>query len=92
VHFTTDLGTFQEADSGTPTRADVTVDGSGKAVAHLVATASRLGTINLKVSASVDGKEPSASATVPLKPSGGLAASVSFSCQHQNIARSSRPG
>jgi hypothetical protein len=85
VHFKTNLGTFTQAQAGTPTLADVTEGGDRKAVATLTAPRQGWGTITLTASASMGGKEPSASVTLPLQPSGGLAASLSFTCQHQNV-------
>jgi len=85
VHFKTTLGTFTQAQSGTPTLADVTVGADGTAVATLVAPRQGWGTVILTASASVGGKEPSATATLPLRASGGLAVSISFTCQRQNI-------
>jgi hypothetical protein len=85
AHFTTDLGSFKDSEPGTPGRASIAVDSSGKAVATLIAPRQGWGSVNLGVSASIDGKEPSAATSLTLKPSGGLANNISFTCQHQNI-------
>ena len=84
VHFTTSAGTFKESSSGAPLLADVQVTG-GVATASLVPPRQGWGEVKITASASVDGLTPTDSKTLPLSPAGGLAASLSFTCQHQNI-------
>ena len=84
VKFKTTLGTFKEAEAGTPDLATVMSSG-GAAVATLIAPRQGFGTITVTASVSLDGVEPSKTVTVPLSPRGGPAAALSFTCQHQNI-------
>ena len=73
------------AAAGTPTLIDATTQG-GTASATMTSPRQGFGTVLFTVSYSSQGKEPSASVTIPLKPAGALpAGSLSFVCDHQNI-------
>jgi hypothetical protein len=93
VHFTLlvqggvpDQPTYAAWDgaTGTPTKIDVTAS-QGVATATVKAPRQGFGTILFTVSFSSQGKEPIATATITLSPSGGPAASLTFICQHQNV-------
>ena len=84
VHFKTTLGTWDGA-TGTGDLIDVQSDGTGKAIATMSAPRQGWGTMQITASVSLQGKEPSASVSVPLVPAGGAASSLTFVCQHQNI-------
>jgi hypothetical protein len=75
---------WDNADPGTPANVDATST-QGTASATLKAPRQGFGTIKFTASFSSQGKEPSASVTVPLSPAGGPATSISFVCEHQNI-------
>jgi hypothetical protein len=84
VHFTTTVGTFKESLAGTPLVADIAASG-GIATANLVPPRQGWGQVAITAAASLDGKQVSASATLPLIPAGGAANTLSFRCLHQNI-------
>jgi hypothetical protein len=93
VHFTLqvlggvpDQPTYAAWDgaTGAPTKIDVTAS-QGTATATVKAPRQGFGTILFTVSFSSQGKEPSATTTIALAPSGGPAANLSFTCQHQNV-------
>ena len=84
VHFKATLGSWDGA-TGAGDQIDVQSDGNGKAIATMSAPRQGFGAIQITVSVSLQGKEPSATVAVPLVPAGGPASSLSFTCQHQNI-------
>ena len=84
VHFKTSLGSFIGA-TGDGTTIDQTADDQGHAVVTMLAPRQGFGTINLTASFSAQGKEPSKTFAVTLQPSGGLAASIVFTCTTHNI-------
>ena len=94
VHFTLEVlggvpgaatfAAWDGADSGTPTKVDANSTG-GAATATMKAPRQGFGSVKFTVSFSSQGKEPSASVSVPLKPAGGPATTISFVCEHQNI-------
>jgi len=84
VHFKTSVGSWDSA-TGTGDLIDVQSDGTGKAIATLIAPRQGFGAVQITVSVSLQGMEPSATVAVPLVPAGGPASSLSFVCQHQNI-------
>ncbi len=84
VHFTTTTGTFKESLAGTPLVADIAAS-AGLATANLIPPRQGWGQVTITASASVDGKQVRANATLPLVPAGGAATTLSFHCLHQNI-------
>jgi hypothetical protein len=93
VHFTLlvqagvpDQPTYAAWDgaTGAPTKIDVTAT-QGVATATVKAPRQGFGTVLFTVSFSSQGKEPTATTTVTLSPSGGAAANLTFTCQHQNV-------
>ena len=84
VHFTTTAGSFKEALPGTPQIADIAASG-GVATANLIPPRQGFGQVAITASASLDGKQLAANATLPLVPAGGAANALSFRCLHQNI-------
>ncbi len=84
VHFTTTAGTFKEALAGTPRVADIQATG-GLATANLIPPRQGWGQVAITAVASLDGKSPSATVSLPLVPAGGAANTLSFHCLHQNI-------
>ncbi len=84
VHFTTTVGTFKESLAGTPLVADIAAS-SGIATANLIPPRQGWGQVAITAAASLDGKQVSASATLPLIPAGGAANTLAFRCLHQNI-------
>jgi hypothetical protein len=73
-----------EGATGTPNKIDVTAS-QGTATATVKAPRQGFGSMRFTVSFSSQGNEPSATTSVSLQPSGGAAASLTFTCQHQNI-------
>jgi hypothetical protein len=70
--------------TGAPTQIDVTAS-QGVATATLKAPRQGFGLVQFTASFSSGGQQPSAATSVSLAPSGGLAASLTFTCQHQNV-------
>jgi hypothetical protein len=85
VHFTTSIGSFEGAASGTPQLLDVQTADGGKATAKLIPPRQGWGMVQLNASVSIDGAQPSIATSVPLAPANGLASTLTFSCKHQNI-------
>ncbi|MFN2550027.1 MAG: hypothetical protein ABR567_21590 [Myxococcales bacterium] len=84
VHFKTDLGTFDNA-TGTGQLIDQLTDDQGRAIVTMPAPRQGWGTINVTASVSLQGNEPSAKVALPLTPSGGAGASISFTCTSHNV-------
>lgn len=84
VHFKTSLGVFDGA-TGDGTTLDQVADDQGHAIVTMVAPRQGFGSVNLTASFSAQGKEPTASYSLPLQPSGGAAASISFTCATHNV-------
>ena len=84
VHFKTTLGVFDGA-TGTGQLIDATADDQGKAIATMPAPRQGWGTITLTASFSAQGSEPTQSVQIPLQPSGGAAANISFTCTSHNV-------
>src|SRR5438552_2286748 len=75
---------FKDADPGTPLAINAN-SSEGAATVTLIAPRRGRGTIDLTASSSLDGKEPSATTSVTLKPSGNSASSIKFDCNAYNI-------
>ncbi|MGZ6141874.1 MAG: hypothetical protein ACXWLM_00990 [Myxococcales bacterium] len=84
VHFSTNLGVFDNA-TGTGQLVDAMTDDQGRAVATMPAPRQGWGTITFSASFSSQGKEPKSTVQVPLVPSGGAAAAISFICTSHNV-------
>jgi hypothetical protein len=84
VHFKTTLGVFDNA-TGDGTVIDQTTDDQGNAVVTMAAPRQGFGTISFTASVSLQGKEPSATISLPLTPSGGPSGSISFTCTSHNV-------
>ncbi|HUJ28803.1 MAG TPA: hypothetical protein VLW85_22435 [Myxococcales bacterium] len=84
VHFKTSLGAFDGA-TGDGSVIDQTADDQGQAIVTMSAPRQGFGTIDLTASFSSQGSEPTATFSLPLTPSGGSAASISFTCTSHNV-------
>ena len=84
VHFVASAGSFSGTSGANPQITDVDAS-SGPAVATLTAPRTGRGRLTITATSSVNGTALTGTQTVALTPSGGLAASIQFSCSQQNI-------
>jgi hypothetical protein len=85
VHITVSAGTIKEtAGVGDPQAYDATTS-DGVVEATIIPPRKGRGTIDVKVTSSLEGTALSQASSVNLVPAGGLASSLDFTCAKQNI-------